>query len=172
MKASSNKASPSTLSATCNTNQMLRAAIASALGVRPLRSARPTSPVADGAAKKDTADPRSRRSLASCSRTRHSASIESAGPRPTSVSWEIATTCTAAPAEGNAITKARRDREGGDAEGDARRPVKGANTSAVANPYSAKTIRCRVTITANTGRAHAQGPGSPLGWHLLDQSYR
>jgi len=57
-------------------------------------------------------------------------------------------------------------------EGDVRNPVNGARTTAVANPYNAKTMRCRVTITANMGRTQEVAPGRPSGWHLFDQSYR
>src|SRR5580765_1402588 len=167
MNASAINATPRTLNTTCNTNHALRPGVASASGVRPLRIASPRSPVASGAAKKETADPRSRRSLASCSSTRQSASIESAGPSPTGVSWETPMTCTAAPAHGNAMVSAR---------GVARSPTNGANASAVASPYSASATRCRVTITANREpgpRRRAGGePGLHSGRHLLDQSYR
>src|SRR2546422_1783266 len=164
MKASANNARPRTLSATCRTNQVLRPAATSAPGVSPLRIASPTSPVASGPAKKETAEPRSNRSLASWSSTRQSASVDNAGPRPISVSREIATTCTAAPAHGSAIVSAR---------GAGRKPMKGANVSAVAKPYSARTTRCRVTITADTVQAHQRdGPGRLSGGHLLDQPYR
>src|SRR6266705_4497439 len=78
-------------------------------GVSPLNSARPTSAVASGPVNSATADPRSNRSLASCSSTRHNASIESAGPNPTGVSCAIASTCTAAPAHGSAMFSARGD---------------------------------------------------------------
>src|SRR6266487_226365 len=164
MNAKAISASPKALSATCRTNHALRATAASAPGVSPLKMARPTSPVASGAAKNETAEPRSSRSLASCNNTRQSASIESAGPRPTGVSCETATTWTAAPAHGSAIVSAR---------GRARKPINGASASAVANPYSARATRCRVRITAGTSRAHARGgPGRLSGGHLLDQSYR
>src|SRR5205814_1754042 len=79
---------PSTLSATCRTNHAFRPAEGSAPGASPLRIASPTRPVASGPAKNATAEPRSSRSLASCNRTRHSASIEMAGPRPIGVSCE------------------------------------------------------------------------------------
>src|SRR6266581_4466436 len=162
MNARAIKASPKALRATCRTNHTLRAA-ASAPGASPLRRARPTRPVASGAAKKETAEPRSSRSLASCSSTRQNASIESAGPRPTGVSCEIATTWTAAPAQGSAIVRAR---------GAARPPMNGARTNAVASPYSANAARCRVTITADTSRAHERRrPGRLSGGHLLDQPY-
>src|SRR5436309_139196 len=163
MKASAIKARPRALSATCSTNQVLRAPTVSAPGASPLSSASPTRPVASGAAKNDTAEPRSRRSLASCNRTRQRASIDSAGPRPTSVSCETATTWTAAPAQGIAIVRTR---------GAGRKPMNGANVSAVANPYSARATRCSVTITPDTGRAHDIGPGRLSGRHLLDQPYR
>jgi len=48
----------------------------------PLRIASPTSPVASGPAKNETAEPRSSFSLASWSSTRQSASSDRAGPRP------------------------------------------------------------------------------------------
>src|SRR5438477_1744994 len=165
MKASAISATPDTLRATCRMNQALRLPAASAPppGVSPLNSARPTSAVASGPAISATADPRSSRSLASCNNTRHSANIESAGPNPTGVSCEIATTCTAAPAHGNATFKGRGD-------GGSRR--KGANANAVPNPYSAKTMRCRVTITAGTKRTRdGGGPARLSGGHLFDQAY-
>src|SRR5260370_4859162 len=164
MNAKAIRASPRALSATCDTNDALRATAASASGVSPLRMARLTSPVASGAVKNETAEPRSSRSLASCNNTRQSASIESAGPRPMGVSCETATTWTAAPAHGSAIVSAR---------GRARKPMNGASANAVANPYIARATRCRVIITAGTSRAHARGgPGRLSGGHLLDQSYR
>src|SRR2546426_4427015 len=165
MKASASSAPPDPLSATWRMNHALRLPAASAppAGVSPLKSARPTSAVASGPVNSATADPRSNRSLASCSSTRHSAKIESAGPNPTGVSCEIATTCTAAPAHGSAMFSARGD--GGSLR-------KGAKASAVPNPYSARTMRCRVTITADTNRTRAgRGPGRLLGGHLLDQAY-
>src|SRR5439155_7551996 len=163
LKASAIKPRPRALSATCSTNQVLRAPTVSAPRASPLSSASPTRPAASGAAKNDTAEPRSRRSLASCNRTRQRASIDNAGPRPTSVSCETATTWTAAPAQGIAIVRTR---------GAGRKPMNGANVSAVANPYSARATRCSVTITPDTGRAHDIGPGRLSGRHLLDQPYR
>src|SRR5262249_29281621 len=85
-----------------------------------------------------------------------------AGPRPTGMSCEIAMTWNAAPAQGNAIVNAR---------GAGRPPRNGASTNAVANPYSANAMRCRVTITADPGQAHQRGPGGLSGRHLLDQPY-
>src|SRR5438067_10739020 len=149
-------------------NQALRPPAAAAPpptppGVSPLNSARPTSAVASGPANSATADPRSSRSLASCNSTRHSANSESAGPNPTGVSCEIATTCRAAPAQGNAMFNGR---------GDGDSPRKGANATAVPNPYSARTMRCRVTITAGTNRTRdSGGPARLSGGHLLDQTY-
>src|SRR6266853_602769 len=161
MNAKAISASPRALSATCRTNHALRATAASAPGSSPLRMARPTSPVASGAVKNETAEPRSRRSLASCSNTRQSASIESAGPRPTGVSCEMAMTWTAAPPQGSAMVRTR---------GAARKPMNGASANAVANAYSARATRCRVRITASTSRAHRRvGPGRLSGGHLLDQ---
>src|SRR6185503_11493671 len=164
MKASAINARPSTLSATCRMSHALRPAGTSVPGLSPLKTARPTSPVASGEVKNDTAEPRNRRSLASCSSTRQNASMESAGPRPTSVSWERATTCAAAPAQGNAIASAR--------EVVPRYPMNGANTSPVARAYSVRAIRWSVTITTKIGRARLREPGRLLGGHLLDQAYR
>src|SRR5712664_963856 len=168
MKASAISATPDTLSATCRMNHALGLLAASAPpppppGVSPLNSATPTSAVASGPVNTATADARSNRSLASSSSTRHNANIESAGPSPTGVSCEIASTCAAAPADGNAMFSAR---------GDGGSPRKGAKASAVPNPYSARTMRCRVTITAGTNRTRAgRGPGRLSGGHLLDQAY-
>src|SRR5256886_2144514 len=164
MKANAISATPSTLSATCRTNHAFRPAEGSAPGASPLRIASPTRPVASGPAKNATAEPRSSRSLASCNRTRHSASIEMAGPRPIGVSCETATTWAAAPAHGTAIVSAR---------GAAGRPKNGANAIAVVKPYSARAMRCRVTITTGTrSRARERGPGRSSGRHLLDQPNR
>src|SRR6266513_347170 len=164
MKANAISATPSTLNATCRTNHAFRPAEGSAPAASPLRLATPTRPVASGPAKNAPAEPRSSRSLTSCNRTRHSASIEMAGPRPIGVSCETATTWTAAPAQGTAIVSAR---------GAAGRPKNGANASTVVKPYSARAMRCRVTITTGTrSRARARGPGRASGRHLLDQPNR
>src|SRR5438034_1338669 len=168
MNASASRASPSTLSATCKINQALRPAEGSAPGARPISKASPTRPVASGLVKNATAEPRNSRSLASCSSTRHSASIDSAGASPTRVSRETATTWMAAPAQGSPMVRTR---------GATGNPTNGASVSAVARPYSARARICRVRITLRTRRrgAAARGdppPGRRSGGHLLDQPHR
>src|SRR5258708_2645413 len=98
MKASAKNATPKKLRGTGSSSHAPRPEATSAPGARPSSSANPTSPAANGAVNRATAEARSTASLASCSRIRQSASNDSDGASPTTDSCDTPTTWSAAPA--------------------------------------------------------------------------
>src|SRR5690348_391442 len=162
MNARARKATPKKLSATCSTSHAPRPDATSAPGARPSSRASPTNPAASGAVNNATAEPRSRASLASCSRIRHSARSDSDGASPTTESCDTPTTWIAAPA---AVAASIATRDG------APTPRNGASANAVATPYSARAIRWRERTTKENA-GPASGPGRDSGRHFLDEARR
>src|ERR1051325_1163916 len=161
IKARASIASPRMLTVMCRTDQALRPA-AAAPGASPIKTARLTNPVASGPVKTPTAPARYTRSLTTWSSIRKSASIESAGATPISVSCATPTTWHAIPRRGAASVRPG---------GGGRSPAYGASASAVATPYSPSARRWARRTTRVKRRPLEWGRRESRG-HLPDETRR